>query len=222
MAVDPDFATNKTIYLAYAAGNDKANATTVISGVLGDGVLTGVKTIFSAQPAKDTLVHFGGRLLFLPDGTLLLSLGDGFIHREEAQNLANDYGKIVRINKDGTVPADNPFAGQDGKRGEIFTWGHRNVQGLALDPVTGTIYESEHGAAAGDEVNVLKPGANYGWPSITYAMTIPARSSRQRPRARGWNSRSCTGRTRRSRLRGLAVYRGTAFPNGMETCWSVP
>jgi aldose sugar dehydrogenase len=209
---DPLFSDNRTIYLAFSSGDDKANATTVISAVFDGKALSDVKTIFQATPKKDTLVHYGGRLLFLPDGTLLISLGDGFIHREEAQNLANDYGKIVRINKDGTIPADNPFAGQDGKRGEIFTWGHRNVQGLARDPVTGTIYESEHGAAAGDEINVLKPGANYGWPSITYAMDYSgavispetAREGMEQPIAY-WTDETLAPS-------GLAVYRGTAFP----------
>lgn len=168
--LDPGFEFNQRIYLSYAHGNMSANATRIARATLAGGTLTEVEPIFTVTPTKDTPQHYGGRMLFLPDGTLLLTTGDGFDYREQAQNTQSLLGKTVRINTDGSLPADNPFA--DGKRGHpaVWTWGHRNAQGLALDPATGTVYLHEHGPRGGDEINRLEPGMNYGWPAITYGM----------------------------------------------------
>jgi aldose sugar dehydrogenase len=114
--------------------------------------------------------NLGSRLLFLPDGTLLISVGDRFTTRDQAQNLGNDLGKIVRLKQDGGVPADNPFLRTPGARPEVFVYGVRNAQGLTLRPGTSEIWENEHGPRGGDEVNILKAGANYGWPKITYGI----------------------------------------------------
>jgi len=131
---------------------------------------------------KDTPVHFGGRMAFLPDGTLLIGLGDGFDYREQAQLLDNHFGKIARIHTDGSVPQDNPFLGTEGALPEIYSYGHRNIQGLVFDAETGLIWQHEHGPRGGDEVNIIRPGENYGWPLATHgidysgAMVSPWRS----------------------------------------------
>lgn len=166
----PDFATNRTIFLSYAAGDAGSNATRVISATFDGAALSGIKTVFETRTKKDTPAHYGARLALLPDRTMLITVGDGFNYREKAQDLNNGLGKIVRVNLDGTIPADNPFASQEGKLPEIWTYGHRNPQGLAVDPASGTVYETEHGAQGGDEINVIEPGVNYGWPLATYGI----------------------------------------------------
>ena len=166
----PAFESNRVIYLSYAHGDRRANATRLARGTFDGKAIRDLEVLFEAAPMKDTPVHYGGRMRFLPDGTLLLTLGDGFNYRAEAQRLSNHFGSTVRLNDDGSVPADNPFVDRDDARPEIWTYGHRNPQGLAVDPATGTIYLHEHGAKGGDEVNVLKAGANYGWPAITWGL----------------------------------------------------
>lgn len=170
VVLHPDFANNQTIYLTYASGTTGANATTVARARLEGDALLDVKVIFKAAPSKDTAVHFGGRMVFLADGTFLLTLGDGFDYREEAQNLMSDLGKIVRLNDDGSIPQDNPFASRTDARPEIWTYGHRNVQAIVRDALTGHIYAHEHGPKGGDELNLIEPGKNYGWPVITYGL----------------------------------------------------
>lgn len=166
----PDFAANRTIYLSYAAGTAESNATRVISAAFDGAALSDIKTIFETATRKDTPVHYGGRMALLPDRTMLITIGDGFNYREKAQDLSNGLGKIVRVNLDGTIPADNPFADKAGALREIYSYGHRNEQGLAVDPATGTVWETEHGPMGGDEVNIIEAGANYGWPLATYGL----------------------------------------------------
>ena len=166
----PDFATTGILYLAYAEGNRASNATTVARARLAGDQLEDLEVIFAAEPRKRLPQHFGGKLIFLPDGTLLLTTGDGFDYRELAQNPATLLGKTVRFNTDGTLPPDNPFADGESGHPAVWTYGHRNPQGLAMDAGTGTVYLHEHGPAGGDEVNVLTPGTNYGWPAITYGL----------------------------------------------------
>jgi glucose/arabinose dehydrogenase len=114
--------------------------------------------------------HFGCRIAQTPDNDLFLTLGEHFTTRDQAQNLANHLGKIVRIRPDGSVPPDNPFVGRQGAKPEIWSWGHRNPQGLALHPVTGRLWEHEHGPRGGDEINIIEKGKNYGWPVIGYGI----------------------------------------------------
>lgn len=166
IALHPDFASNQLIYLSYAHGTPAANGTAITRGRLNGNLLENSEQILLLEPLKDTPQHYGGKLLFLPDGTLLLTTGEGFDYREAAQDLSSELGKVLRINGDGSVPADNPFGAEAARR--IWTYGHRNPQGLALDPENGTIYLHEHGPRGGDEINVLTPGHNYGWPAITY------------------------------------------------------
>lgn len=164
VAVDPDFATNRFIYLTYAYGNAQANNTRLVRAKFDQDKLTDVQTLFSAKPTKAGGAHFGGRIAFLPDGTLVLTLGDGFDHREQAQNLSNHLGKTVRLNRDGSVPANNPYVKRPGAAPEIYTTGHRNVQGIVYDSTNDRLYINEHGPRGGDELNILEAGSNYGWP----------------------------------------------------------
>lgn len=170
IALDPDFANNRLIYLSYAAGTAKANATRLARARFTGRALEQMQVLFEVNPRKATSAHFGGRIAFLPDGTLLLTLGEGYDYKDAAQDLASDLGKIIRLNRDGTIPTDNPFVGKAGARPEIYTYGHRNVQGLIVDQVSSKIYAHEHGPKGGDELNLLRPGANYGWPVITYGI----------------------------------------------------
>lgn len=170
VALHPDFASNRLVYLAYAKGTKSANHTAVVRGQFDGSKLVNVEPVFDSIPERQTQAHYGGRLLFLPDKTLIVTLGDGYEYRDKAQDLSSDLGKIVRITDTGQPAPDNPFVGQVGKRPEIYTYGHRNVQGIAHDPVSGTLYAHEHGPKGGDEVNILTPGRNYGWPVITYGV----------------------------------------------------
>ncbi len=166
----PDFARSGWVYLSLASGERRANATRVVRGRLQDGALVEVEEVFLAHPPQATPVHYGGRMLFLPDGTLLVTLGDGFNYREQAQALDSHFGSIVRLNPDGSVPADNPFVGTSGALPEIWSYGHRNVQGIVRDPDSGRVYAHEHGPRGGDELNLIEPGRNYGWPVITHGV----------------------------------------------------
>ena len=167
VALDPDFATNQLIYFAFAEPGDGGAATSVARAKLAGDRLEQVQIIFRQQPKVDGDTHFGSRLLFLKDGTLLVTLGDRN-HREFIPDMKSTIGKLVRINRDGTIPADNPFVGRSDVAPEIYTLGHRNAQGATLDPATGELWTAEHGARGGDELNIPKPGKNYGWPVIAY------------------------------------------------------
>ena len=167
---DPDFASNGLIYISFAYGTPEANATRVIRARLEGMRLVDQETLFTASPLKDTPVHYGGRMTFLPDDTLLIGLGDGFDFREQAQKLDNHFGKIVRINTNGSVPADNPFVDTEGALPEIYSYGHRNIQGLLYDAETGKVWQHEHGPRGGDEINVIRAGNNYGWPVATHGI----------------------------------------------------
>lgn len=164
---DPDFATNQTVYLSYAGGSPEANGTTIMRAKLTQTGFEDETVIYSATPTKDTPQHYGGKLAFLPDGTLLVTTGDGFEYREDAQDTDSQMGKVIRINTDGSVPSDNPYVDGGGDP-KVYSFGHRNPQGLVLDSQTGKIYVHEHGPKGGDELNLIAPGANYGWPAVTY------------------------------------------------------
>jgi aldose sugar dehydrogenase len=211
VVLHPDFARNHVLYLTYAAGTRAANGTQVARARFEDGKLLDLQVIFTAMPLKDTDNHYGGRLAFLPDGTFLLSVGEGFEYREKAQDLAADLGKIVRLREDGSAAPDNPFAGQHAVRAEIYTWGHRNPQGLLYDAQRGLIFETEHGPRGGDELNVIVARRNYGWPVITYGMDYSGAyvsPYTQRPGLEQpviyWTPSIAPS--------GLALYRGERFP----------
>jgi glucose/arabinose dehydrogenase len=170
IVLHPNFAQNSLVYLTYAAGTKGANGTQVARARFDGSALRDLQVIFKAMPLKDTDNHYGGRMAFLPDGTFALTIGEGFEYREKAQDLSSDLGKVVRLNDDGTVPQNNPFIGQSGARPEIYTWGHRNEQGLVFDAQSGRLWETEHGPRGGDELNLIVAHKNYGWPVITYGM----------------------------------------------------
>ena len=169
VALDPDFGANSTIYLSYAeSGDGDLNGTAVARAKLDGAQLADLQVIFRQMPKVASENHFGSRLVFARDGNLFVTLGERYGERDSAQDLGTHLGKIVRITKDGKVPADNPFVGRKGVLPEIWSYGHRNVQGATLDPATGRFWAVEHGPRGGDEVNLPEAGRNYGWPVITY------------------------------------------------------
>jgi glucose/arabinose dehydrogenase len=171
VALDPNFATTRLVYLSYSEAGGEGAGTAVARGRLEGARLANTQVIFRQQPKTGGGNHFGSRLVFARDGTLFVTLGERFDYRDEAQNPANHLGKIVRINPDGSVPSDNPFVGRgDGARPEIWSLGHRNVQGAAINPETGALWTDEHGPRGGDEVNIPQAGKNYGWPVIGYGV----------------------------------------------------
>lgn len=170
VVLDPEFERNQHIYLSYAYGTLDANNTRLSRARLVEGQLQDVQTLFSALPAKAGAAHYGGRMAFLADNTLVLTLGDGFDLREEAQNPANHLGKIVRLNRDGSVPADNPLVDKAGAAAEVYSLGHRNVQGIVYDAQHQRLYSHEHGPRGGDELNLIEPGTNYGWPLVSFGV----------------------------------------------------
>ncbi|MEH6563910.1 MAG: PQQ-dependent sugar dehydrogenase [Halopseudomonas sp.] len=170
LALAPDFAQSGELFLSYACGTAEANHTCLASARFKGRALENTQEIFRAQPAKKGSAHYGGRIAFLPDGTLLLTLGDGFDYREQAQNTGNHLGSIVRLNRDGSVPQDNPYVGQEGAKPELYSIGHRNVQAILYDAQSQRIYSNEHGPRGGDEINLIEAGKNYGWPKITYGV----------------------------------------------------
>ncbi|MDQ2183938.1 PQQ-dependent sugar dehydrogenase [Alcaligenaceae bacterium A4P071] len=170
VALDPDFATNRLVYFTHTYGTKQAHNTQLSRARLDGMALTDVQPLFQAKPAKVGGSNNGGRLVFLPDGTLVLSIGDGFDLREQAQNPANHLGKTVRLNRDGSIPRDNPYVGRAGVADGIFTMGHRNMQGLAYDAATKRLFANEHGPRGGDELNLLAAGGNYGWPMATQGL----------------------------------------------------
>ncbi len=178
VAASPNFVRDRTLYFTYAEGDPTANRTVVARARLEGSKLSGLTPIYRNPDMKERGQHFGSRLLFMPDGSLLVSIGDGGNPpvqfrdgniRLQAQSLSTVFGKVLRLRPDGRAQEGNPFLGMSNARGEIWTFGHRNIQGLARDSVTGTIWASEHGAAGGDELNRLDAGVNYGWPAVTYA-----------------------------------------------------
>ena len=180
VVLDPDFAHNRRLLLSLAHGTPEANHLRVLRAEFDGRQLREVQPIFTSRPAKSDTQHFGGRMAWLPDGTLLLGMGDGNLERTDAQRLHTHLGKLMRIQADGSVPGDNPFVKRTGALPEIYTIGHRNPQGIVV--AGGVPYAHEHGARGGDELNRIQPGANYGWPVITggvdytYARVTPYRS----------------------------------------------
>ncbi|WP_292156579.1 PQQ-dependent sugar dehydrogenase [Brevundimonas sp.] len=211
----PDFANDRMIYWSYSEPRDGGNGTTVARGILSaDGSrVEAVEVIFRAVPAYAGDKHFGSSLAFAPDGKLFITVGErsDAAVRDQAQDLGSHYGKTIRINADGTVPSDNPFVGQAGARPEIWSWGHRNPQGIAVAS-DGAVWSVEHGPRGGDEINLTRPGLNYGWPEVTYGIEyrgaavgegITAREGTEQP-VYYWDPVIAPG--------GMTIYRGAMFP----------
>ena len=211
VVLDPDFASNRTVYIAFAEGTEESNRTAVWKARLDGEQLVNGQVIFRVNEAKKGPSHPGGRLLFLPDKTLILTVGDGFDYRDKAQDPASHLGKNLRLTRDGRAAPDNPFVGHSGYAPEIWTLGHRNIQGLTRDPATGTVWAHEHGPRGGDEINELVAGRNYGWPKASFGIDYDGKLITERQHVDGltdprffWAPSIAPS--------GLAVYRGTAFP----------
>ncbi|OPF17987.1 hypothetical protein B1L04_19230 [Microcystis aeruginosa KW] len=217
VAIHPQFAQNRWIYLTYAHGDREANRTRVARAVYDGASLRDVRVIFEVSQAKTGSQHFGSRLLWLPDGTLLVAIGDGGnpplqlagdLIRKQSQNLQSHLGKIIRINDDGSLPKDNPFLGS-----KIWSYGHRNIQGISFDPMTKRVWATEHGAQGGDELNLIEKGKNYGWPVVSasqeYGTNTPVSSEESRPGLIDpktiWTPAIAPS--------GLVFYTGNRFPN---------
>lgn len=215
VALSPRFATDGLVYLAYAEPSLRGNVcgTAVARGRLQDNALTGVEVIYRQAPKLSAGTHVGARLVFDRDGNLFVATGDNRTAPEAAQQLDKLQGKLVRIAPDGGIPAGNPFTGRDDARPEIWSYGHRNMQGAALHPGTGRIWTSEHGPMGGDELNIPRPGGNYGWPVITDGVdysgqpvpgSVGKRAPGMEPPHHAW--------AKSPGLSGMLFYSGNAFP----------
>ena len=209
--LDPDFARNRLVYLSYAEPREGGNGTAVARGTLTGRGLDDVQVIFRQDVTIDGRHHFGSRLVFGRDGRLFVTLGDRNSERARAQTLDSHIGKVVRIERDGKVPADNPFVGRADAKPEIWSYGHRNVQGAALHPATGELWTHEHGPKGGDELNRDRAGLNYGWPKVTYGVEYSGKTISESPTAPGieppvhyWVPSIATS--------GLLFYTGDRFP----------
>jgi glucose/arabinose dehydrogenase len=211
VALHPDFASNQLVYLSYAADGERGAGTEVCRGRLVEGQLLDVEVIFVQRPKTSGSLHYGSRLLFARDGTLYVTLGERYRHMDRAQDPGDHLGTVVRIAPDGSIPPDNPFADGTGGAPEVFTYGHRNVQGIDQRPGDGAIWIHEHGPKGGDEVNILRPGANYGWPAITYGVDYSGAVISEQTHAPGMKQPVIQW-TPSIAPCGMAFYRGDAFP----------
>jgi glucose/arabinose dehydrogenase len=220
VALHPDFAQNRLVYLTFAEGTRDANRTALARGRLDGKRLRDVEVVFRNADSKSGGQHFGSRLVWLADKTLLMSIGDGGnpptafdgdVIRKQAQNLGTHFGKVVRLTEDGGTPPDNPFVDEPGAKPEIYSYGHRNIQGMVRDAASGQVWANEHGSRGGDELNRIEAGNNYGWPEVTYSMEYSG------PRISDETSRPGVTQpvvvwTPSKAPSGLAVYTGPEFP----------
>ncbi|MEM6611126.1 MAG: PQQ-dependent sugar dehydrogenase [Cyanobacteria bacterium P01_C01_bin.72] len=178
VALHPDFSSNRLVYLTYAHGNRSANQTRIARAEFDGAALNNLEVIFEVNPVKNGRQHFGSRIVWLPDKTMLVSIGDGGnppiqldgnLIRRQAQNLSVPLGKVIRLNDDGSIPADNPSFDSAATEPAVWSYGHRNIQGLAFDSSRNRLWATEHGSKGGDELNLLAAGKNYGWPEVTYS-----------------------------------------------------
>lgn len=220
VALHPDFATNRLVYFSYAKpSEDGTKGTTAVArGRFENDRLTGVEDVFVAELWSEGRGHYGSRLAFDGKGHLYVTFGDrqvpptGNLEAHPAQDLSNHFGTTIRIHDDGRVPADNPFAGREGALPEIWTYGHRNGQGLAIDPATGDVWYTEHGPQGGDELNLLQPGRNYGWPVVGYGVNYRTGSAIHGATMAEGMENPVHVWTPSIAASGLVVYTGDKFP----------
>ena len=228
IAVHPADKTNPRIYMTMSSGTDDDNRTVLVQGVFDGKRVTGVKQLFAVNLGKTGGQHFGSRILFLPDNTILMSIGDGGntpqrvgdrLAREQAQNLAAHQGKILHLNDQGQPVGKGALAGQPNARPEIYSYGHRNVQGLALDPASGRVWANEHGSRGGDEINQIVAGKNYGWPLQSYTLDYTTREPIGKKVVPG-TEQPIVVWTPSPAPSGLAFYTGKAFPQWQGSLFS--
>lgn len=228
IAVHPADKTNPRIYLTMSSGTDDENRTVLVQGVFDGKRVTGIKQLFAVNLGKSGGQHFGSRILFLPDNTILMSVGDGgntpqrignMLARDQAQSLASHTGKILHLTDAGQPVGKGAFAGKDNARAEIYSYGHRNVQGLARDPKSGRVYANEHGSRGGDEINVIEAGKNYGWPLQSYTLDYGTREPIGMKVVPG-TVQPIVVWTPSPAPSGLAFYTGKAFPQWQGSLFS--
>ncbi|WP_290652285.1 PQQ-dependent sugar dehydrogenase [Aquisalimonas sp.] len=167
VVLHPDYDGNGWVYLTYSLGDADATSTALARARLEGDALVDLETLFEQDRRSDPGRHYGSRLVWMDDGTLLMTIGDRGVEPERAQDPADHAGSVIRLNDDGSVPEDNPFVDDDDVLPEIYSWGHRNIQGMVVDPDTGEVWATEHGPRGGDELNRIEAGKNYGWPAVT-------------------------------------------------------
>lgn len=219
VVLHPNFASNRLVYLTYSkpAGDSGLSTTAIARGRLENDRLTGVADIFVAT-TRGTIGHFGSRLAFDRQGYLFVRVGDrmvppaGNLEAHPAQDLANHHGKTLRLHDDGRVPSDNPFVGREGALPEIWSYGHRNMQGLVVHPETGDVWETEHGPQGGDELNLIRKGANYGWPVIGFGVNYRTGAAIHAGTAREGMEQPVQVWVPSIGVSGLMYYTGDKFP----------
>lgn len=210
VALDPDFAQNRLVYISFAEPGGEGASSAFARGTLAEGRIDGLKVIFRQQPKVSGNGHYGGRIVFPPTGHVFLTTGDRQ-KLDPAQDLMSHLGKVIRLNRDGSVPADNPFIRSTGAKPEIWSYGHRNIQGAAIEPGTGALWTIEFGPAGGDELNKPEPGKNYGWPLVSWGSHYDGRDIPDPPTrpdladaVKYWNPTIAPS--------GMIFYTGTMFP----------
>jgi aldose sugar dehydrogenase len=220
VSIHPRFAENRFVYLTYASGTADANQTRIARARFDGKALQDLRVIFEVSQVKSGTQHFGSRILWLPDGTMLVAIGDGgnppvqlegALIRKQAQNLRSRLGKIVRLNDDGSIPRDNPFATNANADPAVWSYGHRNIQGIAFDPGTKRVWVTEHGARGGDELNLARSGKNYGWPLVTHSQEYAGGEISQERSRPGMVDPKVVW-TPATAPSGLAFYTGDRFP----------
>ncbi|MGD1983739.1 MAG: PQQ-dependent sugar dehydrogenase [Chromatiaceae bacterium] len=211
VVLHPDFTTNRWVYFSFAEPGDGGFGTSVGRGRLDGDQLTDVEVIFRMRPKSGAGRHFGSRLVFDQHGMLFITLGDRG-DRPRSQALDDHAGSVIRLHDDGRVPSNNPFVGRSDALPEIYSYGHRNIQGAVLDPRSGRLWTHEHGPQGGDEINIPRPGANYGWPVITYGVNYFTGTSIGEGQAKPGMEQPLYQWTPSIAPSGMALYEGTAFP----------
>ena len=215
VALHPDFKNNRLVYISYAGRDGNVAGTEVARGRLNGNALENLEVLFVVEPKTKGKLHYGSRLTFATDGTLYITTGDRYSYLHEAQDPSNHLGSIIRINDDGSIPKNNPFVNHKKFKPEVYSYGHRNAQGITMRPLDQSIWSHEHGPKGGDEVNKLKGGANYGWPAITYGIDYSGAIISDKTHAPGmeqpviyWDPSIAPC--------GMSFYQGDKFPNWQD------
>jgi aldose sugar dehydrogenase len=221
ISLHPRFAQNNLVYLTYSSGNFQSNHTSILRAKFDGKALVEPQVIFKVTPSKSGNQHFGSRIVWLPDDTMLIAIGDGGnpplqldgeLIRNQAQKLNSQLGKVLRLKDDGSIPSDNPFVKTASANPAIWSYGHRNIQGLFADPISKQVWSTEHGSRGGDELNLIESGKNYGWPVVTFSQEYTGgKISKEVSRPNMVDPKLVW--TPAIAPSGLLLYRGNIFPN---------